>query len=33
LLIWHMKAVPIDKILDQFCVNDQVTAIRVVGEI
>ncbi len=33
LLIWHMKAVSIDKLLDKFCVNDQVTTIRVVGEI
>jgi len=28
-----VNAIPINKILDQFCVNDQVTTIRVVGEI
>jgi hypothetical protein len=33
LVVWHMETVAIDKILDQFCVNDEMTAIRAVGEI
>jgi len=33
LIVWHVKPVPIDKILDQFCVNDKVTAVRAVREI
>jgi len=33
LIVWHVKPVPIDKILDQFCVNDKVTAVRAVSEI